>query len=299
MLKTHAVLGLEDFEQIRATLNEYAGLWFSPDMRPVVERRLRDRLVALSLGSFAEYRRQLLEDVAELETAVELCTVNETYAFRNANQLRAFRDHVLPRLRSRERIVIWSAGCASGEEAYSVGAIVLGSGLFSPERVRIFGTDISRRCIAAARKGVYSASSFREAQFSSYKQYFTLNPDGSRAVSSELRSVCSFRQANLLEQSIGGFIDVIFCRNVLIHLDDAARRRIVLGFHERLSPGGYLFLGHSESLLRDTQPFTVEQLGHNAARDPFPSRKLDGGRDDAGPMSEIVYRKQDIPGGSR
>lgn len=280
MLKATASLGLEDFEHIRATLNQHAGLWFSTEMRPVIERRLRDRLGALSLDSFADYCRLIDTDDLELEVAVEACTVNETYAFRNSHQLKAFRDYVLPRLRSRDRIVVWSAGCASGEEVYSLGAIILGSGQFSAERARIFGTDISRRCIAAARKGVYSASSFREDQFTSYKQYFQLLPDGSRAVTSELKSMCSFRQANLLEQSLGGFIDVIFCRNVLIHMDEHARRRVILGFFERLSPGGYLFLGHSESLLRDTQPFSVETLGDHAS-------------------GEIVYRKQDIPGGSR
>jgi len=260
MLKTNATLSPEEFAQIRQLLNVHAGLWFSPELRPAVERRLRERLATVRLETFAEYLKLLGEDIAEIGDAVEACTVNETYAFRGTRQLQAFRQFILPRLASRERVVVWSAGCASGEEAYTLGALVLASGLFPPERVHIFGTDISRRCIAAARRGVYSASSFRGDEAFPFERFFTLLPNGSRTVIDELRALCHFRHANLLDTAVGGFIDVVFCRNVLIHMDEASRRRIIRGFYDRLSPGGYLVLGHSESLLKEDTPFAIEEL---------------------------------------
>lgn len=260
MLKSNATLSPEEFAQIRQLLNVHAGLWFSPELRPAVERRLRERLGALGLQTFGEYLKVLAEDLTELGDAVEACTVNETYAFRGTGQLQAFRKFILPRLASRERVVVWSAGCASGEEAYTLGALVLASALFPPERVHIFGTDISRRCIAAARRGVYSASSFRGDEAFPFERFFQLLPNGNRTVIDDLRSICHFRHANLMDTAVGGFIDVVFCRNVLIHMDEASRRRIIRGFYDRLSPGGYLVLGHSESLLKEDTPFAIEEL---------------------------------------
>jgi chemotaxis protein methyltransferase CheR len=267
-------LGIEEFEQVRKLLNQYAGLWFAAELRPAIERRLRERLVALNLPDFSSYVRRLADDhIGELGEAAEACTVNETYAFRGERQLSTFRSTLLPRLASGNRptttkgndessliggsnprssapwfaepepsavgprsVAIWSAGCATGEEAYTLAAL------------------------AAARRGVYSASSFRDQVTSKYEKYFVLQPDRTRVVSDELRSICHFRQANLLEHSPGGFIDVVFCRNVLIHMDSASRRRIVQQFWERLSPGGYLVLGHSESLLKEKTDFVVEEL---------------------------------------
>lgn len=262
-----ASLGLEDFEQIRRLLNMHAGLWFAAEMRPVIERRLRDRLVAVGVETFSDYRRRLAEgDIVELGEAAEVCTVNETYAFRGLRQLRTFRDVLLPRLaptnanRSGRGIVVWSAGCATGEEAYTLGAIVLASQLFDPSKIRIFGTDISRRCIAAARRGTYSASSFRDEASLPYEHYFWKQPDGTRTVVDELRAVCHFRHSNLLDGSAFGFTDVVFCRNVLIHMDEVSRRKVVTNFYERLSPGGYLVLGHSESLLKEQTDFLPEEL---------------------------------------
>lgn len=268
----HAPLTPEEFTEIRRLLNEYGGLRFGPDSRGAVERKLRERLLATGNSSFGGYLQLIIGDAEELAEAVEACTVNETYAFRQEGQLRAFRERILPEFRERKRISIWSAGCATGEEAYTIAAIVLDSGLFAQDRVRVFGTDISKRCIACARRGVYSASSFRGTDSTVYDQYFLQNDDRTRIVAPALRSICSFRQGNLLrleDSSTLGNVDVVFCRNVLIHLDDASRRRAIDCFHERLSPGGVLLLGHSESLLNEETPFqAVELLGDIVYRRP-------------------------------
>jgi chemotaxis protein methyltransferase CheR len=252
----------EEFERLRSLLHDYAGLWFGIDARPTIERRLQKRLSATGEMSFSSYLRRLTEgDPSELEEAVEACTVNETYVFRQEYQLKAFRYDILPRLARRERVLVWSAGCATGEEAYTIGSIILESGLVPADRVHVFGTDISRRCIAFARRGVYSATSFRGVTSPLYSKYFVKQSDGSRSVSADLKAICKFRHANLLsETAFPGAVDVIFCRNVLIHMGEQARVRVVAGFFNRLTPGGYLLLGHSESLLADPSPFEVVQL---------------------------------------
>ena len=252
----------EEFERLRHLLHMHAGLWFGEEARATISRRILKRLSALEEESFAGYLRRVESDIAELEEAVEACTVNETYVFRQEYQLKAIRYEILPRIAKRERVTLWSAGCATGEEAYTLAAIVLESGLVKPERVHIFGTDISRRCIAAARKGVYSASSFRSATNPIYTRYFINQGDGNRVASPELKAVCRFRQANLLipEATLAGSLDAIFCRNVLIHMGEDARRRVIENFYDRLAPGGYLLLGHSESLLGDPGRFDVIQL---------------------------------------
>ncbi len=157
-----------EFRLLRELINEHCGILFGMEARPVIERRLRDRLAALGLHSFGEYYQLLRFDErgrAELDEAVDLVTINETYFFREAYQLRAYKEEILPVLRGapapRERLSVWSAGCSTGEEVYSVAMLTRESGLFPGRAVRIFGSDISRRCLAHARRGVYGASAFR------------------------------------------------------------------------------------------------------------------------------------------
>jgi chemotaxis protein methyltransferase CheR len=234
-----------------------------------MERRLRERLAALGLGSFNEYYQLLRYDErgrAELEEALDLVTINETYFLREAYQLRAFKDEVLPALRGvpqgRERLSIWSAGCSTGEEVYSIAMLTRESGLYPGRSVRIFGSDISRRVLAHARRGVYGKASFRAMPIELRRRYFLEHDDGAHVVD-DLRSVSQFGHLNLLDtprSSIVGRVDVIFCRNVLIYFDDAARRRVIEMFYDRLLPGGYLLLGHSESLLNVSTAFELVHL---------------------------------------
>jgi chemotaxis protein methyltransferase CheR len=136
------------------------------------------------------------------------------------------------------------------------------SGLFSGKSVRVFGSDVSRRCIAQARRGVYGPSSFRAMPPELRRRYFDEQRDGAHVVD-ELRAMCQFGLLNLLDgprTSVVGRVDVIFCRNVLIYFDDASRRRVIDMFYDRLLPGGYLLLGHSESLLNVSTAFELVHL---------------------------------------
>jgi chemotaxis protein methyltransferase CheR len=271
-------LSPESFQAICGLVRAFAGMQLSADSRNAVERRLSERVEALRLDSFGEYVRYLREHSrgkGELELAVELLTTNETYFFRELSQLRAFERSVLPRLREqsevRRSLSVWSAGCSTGEEAYTIAILVTASKLFEGFAVRVLGSDISRRVLQVARKGVFRDASFR-AMPSQYTKHFTTQRDG-MVVAPEIRSLCQFAHFNLLDESravLIGRVDAIFCRNVLIYLDADTRERIVRMFYERLHPGGFLMLGHSESLLHMSTEFeTVQVDGTLAYRKPL------------------------------
>jgi chemotaxis protein methyltransferase CheR len=261
-------LELDELRVISELVRDFCGIKLGDDAREAVERRLSERVEDLGLSSFGEYGKYLRENPngrPEIERASELLSTNETYFFRELPQLKAFEREVLPELQKlcaqRRTLTIWSAGCSTGEEVYTIAILVARSGLFDNHTVRVFGNDISRRVLQVARKGVYRSSSFR-AMPKEYENYFVKTPEG-RAVEPEIRALCHFGLFNLLDVSraaVVGRVDAIFCRNVLIYFDDDARRKAIAAFHERLHSGGYLMLGHSESLLLSGTAFQPQQL---------------------------------------
>ncbi len=277
----------DDFRMIRDLIYDHAGLHFEDDAAVLFERRLNDRLQALGLPSYGAYYKYLRFNVhgeAEVEEAVERLTTKETYFFRQEYQLRAFQEELLPRLvamtRHQRRMHIWSAGCATGEEAYTIAILVQESGLFRDDEVRVIGSDISRNAIARARGGVYRSTSFRATPPELYAKYFREGVEGVEVIES-VREMCHFGQLNLLDQSrvpLIGRVDVIFCRNVLIYFDMNSRRKVIDAFYDRLLPGGYLLLGHSESLLNVTTAFELVHLSEDLVyRKPTIPERASGG----------------------
>lgn len=258
----------EEFRLLREVVNGHAGIWLGDELMQTVERRLYDRLVALRLGTFREYYHYLRyhpRRAAELDRVMEVLTTNETYLFRELVQLRAFVREVLPELHRqaavRRALTVWSAGCSTGDEVYTLAILIEESGLFHDWDVRIFGNDISRRVLQTARKGIFRDASFR-ALPPGYDRYFVQTPEG-RCVEPKIRSKCFFGHFNLFDEqrvSIVGQVDVIFCRNVLIYFDRDSRRRLIQTFYDHLHPGGYLLLGHSESLLHVSTAFELAHL---------------------------------------
>jgi chemotaxis protein methyltransferase CheR len=238
------------------------------------ERRIRERLVVANVKTFAEYYQYLSfgpRAEEEWEALYDLLTTSETYFFREDYQLRAFQEEVLPLLseqaRGRRRLTIWSAGCSTGEEVYTLAILIHETNLFPAWDVRVFGSDISKRCIAVARRGVYGPSSFRATPRDKRRAYFIDRPDGAHVIE-RIRAMCHFGQMNLLDREkarLIGRIDAVFCRNVLIYFDPHARRSTIDLFHERLYPGGTLFLGHSESLLNVSTAFELLHLKEDLA----------------------------------
>jgi len=278
-------LGLQDFRLLRDLVNRFCGIYFADDSAYIVERRLRERLRELGIDTFEEYYRYLQyhpRAEAELEAAAEVLTTNETYFFREAYQLRAFADEILPAVRARalsrgaKRLDIWSAGCSSGEEVYTIAMLIDSTGFFEGWDVRVFGNDISRRVLRKARSATYGRASFR-AMIPDYERYFIDTEEG-KQVHPRIRSMCHFGHLNLMNErraAIVGRVDVTFCRNVLIYFDDASRRKVLDTIYQRLNRGGYLLLGHSESLLHSSTAFEIAQLTTDIAyRRPLPYTDL-------------------------
>ena len=278
-------LSLQEFRLLRDLVNQFCGIYFADDSAYIVERRLKERLRDLGIESFDEYYRYLQyhpRAQAELEAAAEVLTTNETYFFREAYQLRAFTEEILPVVRSRalargsKRLDVWSAGCSSGEEVYTIAMLIDATRLFEGWDVRVFGNDISRRVLRKARGATYGSASFR-AMIPDYQRYF-IDTDEGWQVHPRIRSMCHFGHLNLMNQrrsAIVGRVDVTFCRNVLIYFDDASRRKVLETIYQRLHRGGYLLLGHSESLLRSSTAFEIAQLTTDIVyRRPMPYTDL-------------------------
>ena len=262
----------EEFRLLRDLVHDYCGIYFREEMKYLLERRLSPRLDLHGLPDFAAYYRFLRFDPGrgqELDAAVEILTTNETYFFREEGQLLAFRDELLPRLaeqnRDSRRLRIWSAGCSTGEEPYTIGMLVLEAGSFEGWDVEIFGNDISRRVLATARRAEYTEHALRMTDAGRRARFFE-RVDGRYHVRDEVRGMVSFGRLNLLDAQMTSLVapmDVVFCRNVLIYFDIEARRRVLDVFYRRLKPGGYLLLGHSESLINLSTEFELVHLSRD------------------------------------
>ncbi|MFL5318793.1 MAG: CheR family methyltransferase, partial [Myxococcaceae bacterium] len=184
--------------------------------------------------------------------------------FREPQQLQAFSEELLPLLEQKNarsrRLRIWSAGCSSGEEPYTIAMLAKESRRFEGWDVEVYGTDISRRVLNIARRAEYGASSLRSTSESNLARWFDEVPGGKVKVKEEIRRWVSFGHLNLFDENVARLVprfDVIFCRNVMIYFDAAARKRALKLFHEKLSEGGYLLLGHSESLISLSADFEL------------------------------------------
>jgi chemotaxis protein methyltransferase CheR len=265
-------LAEEEFRLLRDFIHERFGLYFEEGQRASLRSRLVGRLASLDLASFEDYYHYLRfgpQRAEELERMVSHLTNNETYFYRESPQLQVFADHVLRTIKERKlagpedgrqrTLRILSAGCSTGEEAHTLAMIVYDSGQFFWNwDVQVVGLDVDHLALEKARRGAYFHNSFRSLVPAQLERHFVRQGTGT-AVKEAIRRMVSFRHGNLVEpSSFDGLapVDVIFCRNVLIYFSDAMILRVVRTFHGLLPPGGYLFLGHAESLSRITDLFT-------------------------------------------
>jgi chemotaxis protein methyltransferase CheR len=265
----HPRMSEEEFRLLRDVVHDHCGILFRDETRYLLERRLAPRLEALALPDFGAYHRFLRFDpgrAAELQSAIDLLTTNETYFYREPLQLDALAREILPGLareRARDRTLrILSAGCSTGEEAYTVAVLVRDSRLFDGWTVEITGCDISGRCVEHARVGSYGEHAFRNPESEPMRRWFHLR-DGRWAIDDAIKRMVRFTRENLLDpRALAdlGRLDVLLCRNVIIYFDTPARKAVLRRFHEKLRDGGWLLLGHSESLVNLTADFEIVHL---------------------------------------
>jgi len=263
-----------EFRMLAELLRSHCGLHFGSESRYLLERRLGRRLAELGLRSFTSYHYALRSDTAgegELAWAIDNLTTNETYFLRERQQLEALVQEILPLLQARRGgreggpVSIWCAGCSSGEEPYSIVMLAAEAGIEPGRDLRVYASDISRQMLHKARRGLYREASFRQTEPWMRQKYF-VEKDGHFRIADEIKKHVNFAHLNLMDEkriALLGVLDVVLCRNVIIYFDIETKRRVVRTFHDKLRPGGYLLLGHSESLINLSTDFELKHLRHD------------------------------------
>lgn len=203
---------------------------------------------------------------AELQALLDVVTVNQTWFFRESAPVVAWREQVLPALLTRNHWVrIWSAGCSTGEEPYTVAMLLRDAyPAVNKNRFDILATDLSRRALATARAATYDPYSLRHTEAYWKTKYFESTSDGRMTVRRDVQQLLRFEHGNLFTGEFNvrpNSIDAVLCRNVIIYFDEKSRQRVLMNLYNALKPGGYLMLGHSESLAHVASPFEVTKLG--------------------------------------
>ncbi|HEX3467968.1 MAG TPA: CheR family methyltransferase [Candidatus Elarobacter sp.] len=248
----------EEFGTVRDLIRDRFGIWYDDQKRFLLLSRLSTRLAKRGLETYAEYARFLRHDPRREDEWDDLASVlsnNETYFFRERAQLRALAGTILDEFRARSsRLRFWSAACSSGEEPYSLAITLIESGKVPDGLLSIRATDISPRALGLAAKAFYRTLSFRATEPAMIQRWFRPDGDGF-VVDDRVKRLVSFGRLNLLDGpqvAAEGPFDAILCRNVLIYFDKPTQKRVVESFAKALRPGGYLFLGHAESLFHLT-----------------------------------------------
>jgi len=261
----------EEFRLIRDLIYNHSGLFFDNDSKYLLEKRLGKRVTLHSLSGYKDYYHFLRYNRGkdqEISDIMDVLTTNETYFFREAFQLKAFTDEIIPEMLAEKEkkgdrsLRIWSAGCSSGEEPYTIAMLLLEMGFSKGWRVEIIGADISHRVLQQARKAVYGKSSFRATDEAYIRRYFQ-EQDGGYKIADKVKELVTISHLNLFDQNrltLLGRMDIIFCRNVIIYFDQMAKKKVVEVFYRTLREGGYLLLGHSESLMNISTAFVLKHL---------------------------------------
>ena len=241
-----------DFEQYRTLIYNESGITFTPTNRSILESRLRERLREKNLASVKEYFTTISKDQGELKSFLDSITTNLTRFFRNQAHFDAMEKHVIPELINIKKasgnnvIKIWSAGCSTGEEPYTI-AMLMNEVLSPPWKYEIVASDLSLKCLMTAKEGFYAESRIVGIPDNYLRKYFD-KVEGGFKTRPEITSNIRFDYHNLNNDSGLRSMDIVFCRNVIIYFDDAAQNAVINRFWDVMAPKSFLFIGHSESL---------------------------------------------------
>lgn len=260
LAQSQTTISDEEFAKFCEFFYRKTGIMFDAQKKYFAERRITDRMTSLGCRTFREYFATIRFEAsgAEMQRLVNQMTVNETYFFREDYQLKALVAGILPDLAGRSRkgqpIRIWSVPCSSGEEPYSLAIYILENWAAADRYdIQILASDIDSAILADAAAGLYAERSLHRLSPDLIRRYFSRQKDKGYRISDDIRSSIDFSQGNVVDPKfMNKFrgVDVIFCRNMLIYFDDKSRRETVEAMYDCLSPGGYICLGHSESMSR-------------------------------------------------
>lgn len=242
----------DEFERYRKLIYDESGIHFSATNRSILESRLRERLREKKSGSLSDYFALITRDHEEFKTLLDAVTTNLTRFFRNQPHFDALQKYVIPELlKSRgsapdRRLRIWSAGCSTGEEPYTIG-LLLSEILPPPWSAEIVASDISLKSLMVAKEGFYPDSRVAGVPDSYLSKYFERKPNGWQ-MRDQIKKLVRFDYHNLKNDSGLRNIDIVFCRNVLIYFDESAQKATIERFYDAMGSKSFLFIGHSESL---------------------------------------------------
>ncbi len=257
-----------EFAQLRDFIYQKSGIFIADNRKYLLENRLANRLKHLNLKNFGEYYYYLQYDSKRLGEMTELfnaVTTNETSFYRNPPQLKVFEEKVLPEILDDQRkkrtktLRIWSAGCSTGEEPYTLGIIlheVLGPEI-STWNIKITANDLSENVLQSARAGVYTEYALRTTPKEIVEKWF-IPQDGKFQIRPEVKKLVSFGPINLSDRMQMKRVErshAVFCRNVIIYFDDEMKKLVISSFYDNLLAGGFLIIGHSESLHNISRAF--------------------------------------------
>lgn len=258
-----------EFERFRDFFYRKTGIRFEDSKRYFVDKRLVDRIKKTNANSFRDYFTSMRFQASgeELQELINIMTVNETYFFRETHQFDCMVEELLDeivRTQNKTELKIWSVPSSTGEEPYSIAIYLMERwpGINHVD-VELLSSDIDSSVLEKAKSGIFNERSVQNLSPSLRKKYFTKTEFGLYQATDDLRSCVHFSKVNLNEQKdMQKYrdIDLIFCRNVLIYFDDYSRRNVAEALYDALSPGGYIFLGHSESMSRISSLFKIRKF---------------------------------------
>ncbi len=257
----------KEFDLISKLIYDKFGINLTEQKKPLVQGRLNKIIRQLGFNTFMEYYHSVINDESgqSLSLLIDKISTNHTYFFREKEHFDLLNAKILPeivnklKLEGRKDLKIWCAGCASGEESYTL-AIVLNEYFqadFTRLDIGILSTDISTTVLNQAIKGIYPTEKIKDMPIDYKRKYLKVNDQNTFSVVDSLKEINLFKRLNLMNTSypFKGKFDIIFCRNVMIYFNIETRKELVKRFSQYLNPGGYFFIGHSESLGRDNTDF--------------------------------------------
>ena len=261
-------LSPDHLQLVCAFLYQRTGMSYGEAKRYFIERRVADRMERAGARSVPAYLNRLHADAAEAEALINSFTVNETYFYREDHQLRCLGRALLPEIVARrgpgDLVRIWSVPCSTGEEPYSVAIWLLENWpLVDAYNIEIVGSDIDTSVLAAAAAGEYGERALARLPPAVRARYFAPAEAGLSRVIPDLCQSVRFTRCNLIDpasMAAQGRFDVILCRNVLIYFDDVSRLAAAANLFEALAPGGFICLGHTESMSRISDRFTTRRF---------------------------------------
>jgi len=264
------VVSNDDFLRFREFFYRKTGIMFQDNKRYFVDKRIQERMGKAGFASFRPYFDLVCFQAsgAELQALVNAMTVNETYFYREEYQLKCLVHSILPEvvktLDPGDTIKIWSMPCSTGEEPYSIAFYLLENwSRVDDYNIEIVASDIDTEVLEKARRGVYGERALQHVSADTIKKYMTRTNDGQHQIIDAIRSSIKFSQLNIFEaineRTHGGF-DVVFCRNMLIYFDDLSRREAAGAIFAAMRPGGFVCLGHSESMSRISSLFNIRNF---------------------------------------